>query len=550
MKQPLQRLPLGIQDFKRLRENDMLYVDKTAYIYHLISDVSSAFLARPRRFGKSLLCSTLQYLFEGKRELFKGLWLDRQTEQLGFKWDSQPVIHLDMSIGSVDTVPDFTAAVVFQLEKYAEQYGIINLTASNTPLLFHKLIVNLAEETGKRVVVLIDEYDAPIVKRINRPKRELEAFKTFLRDFYGVLKGSNANLDFLLLTGITKFTKLSVFSALNNLQDISFQTDYASLLGYSQTELETYFSPHIQSIAHNRQQSKDRVLNDIKHWYNGYRFAKAEAHVSVYNPFSTLNYFRNRELNNYWFESGSPKLLMDLVQQQNYDVRNLNLVQCDEDLFMGFEPEAMTVESLFYYTGYLTLTAVRKVYDSYEYDLGFPNHEVKRSFYLYFIRYALPRGDQYQRVQIIKALRKALETASISGFKTVVRQYFSLLPYSIQTAKGARLVMKEHYYQSLLYALFYLASVRVVAEEWTNVGRADLVCELPGLLYIFELKIDQTAAAGLTQIKGQRYYEKYRGLDSAWKIYIGGLNFNTQERNIDEVVWEEVWTPLSNIILI
>ena len=534
----LQKLSLGTQDFKRLREDKMLYVDKTEYIYHLITNTLAVFLPRPRRFGKSLLCSTLRYLFEGERDLFKGLWLDRETDNLNFKWTPHPVIHLDLSRAKLTSVDTIISNLYLQLEETREFYQIPDskVFKTNEVDYFQTLISALHRATGRRVVVLIDEYDAPIVKKITRPEAELEAVQELLRNFYGVLKGCDAHLKFLFLTGISKFTKVSVFSALNNLQDVSLNPRYAALLGYTQTELESYFKAHIQNLAEAQTMTYPATLQNLKVWYNGYRFTNAA--VQVYNPYSLLNCFANLEFDNYWFESGSPKLLLDLVRQQAYDVRRLNFIRQSASIFRGFEPKRMKLESLFYSTGYLTIKRVSE--EKHLYEFGFPNREVRRSFYWYFMQENFLESEDFNYDTALAELKIALESASASKLKSVLYQYFTQIPYPIQVGRKTGKPLKEYYYQSLLYVLFYLASVRVAAEDYTNLGRIDLVCQLPKSIYLFELKVDQTADVALAQIKTQKYYEKYRQLHPDKTLHLVGLNFNTKERNLDSVKIEKI----------
>ena len=367
----MKKLPIGIQTFEKLINDDHLYVDKTKLIYQLIQTATVYFLSRPRRFGKSLLLSTLEAIFKGKKELFKGLWIYDQP----FDWQEYPVIRIDFSKKHIGTCAELKEFIINELQDIAKHYNIA-LVREYYDDIFAELIKKLTE-TGK-VVVLVDEYDKPILGHITDIKTAKKIQET-LKGFYAVLKASDEYLKFVFLTGVSKFSKVGVFSGLNNLNDITMNENYAELLGYTQQELEHYFVEEISILKDKEGLSSAEILTKIQLWYNGYRFSQAP--TSVYNPFSTLLLFNNMSFKNYWFESGTPTFLLNLIKAQQYDIRNLSAFEADESVFTSYELDHLGVEALLYQTGYLTI----KKFFAYStedklYTLDYPNFEVEDSF--------------------------------------------------------------------------------------------------------------------------------------------------------------------------
>ncbi|MFZ4085676.1 MAG: AAA family ATPase, partial [Vampirovibrionia bacterium] len=374
MHSELKKLPIGIQSFQDIIEKGFLYVDKTKYINNLlVSGKGAYFLSRPRRFGKSLLVSTLEAIFKNKRHLFKGLWLDSSE----YVWEEFPVIKFDMSTVEKSTSERLYSGLRSAIIANAIKEGI-NLDENKGPsLLFQELIHALVKKYNQQVVILIDEYDDPIIKHINDPEMAGKN-REVLQDFYKIMKAEDANLRFVFLTGISKFAKTSIFSGLNNLLNISMSDKYAALLGYTQEELESYFPEYISELAESHSLNAEAILNEIKFWYNGYRFSKAEN--KVYNPFSCLLLFEKKEFMNYWFETGTPTYLIELIKKYNYDVQDFeNHIKLMQTSFEGYDIENLPLMPILYDAGYLTLKdfSVRNLMTAY--SLGYPNFEVKNS---------------------------------------------------------------------------------------------------------------------------------------------------------------------------
>ena len=368
-------LPISVQDFVRMITGNFVYVDKTRYIYEMVRIPQAYyFLARPRRFGKSLLVSTLRTLFEGRRDLFKGLWIDTSDWQ----WKPHPVVVVDFSQIKATNASLFEESLSSALDQIADQHALIlkqNLLANK----FVELTMELHKKYQEEVVVLVDEYDKPIITHLGQGEAGLQTAKeirTVLKEFFGVLKGADVagRLRMVFITGVSKFSKVSIFSELNNLQDLSMQAPYAGLLGYTREELEKCFSAWIAEFARDRQTTPDEILQLLRDWYNGHRFTKVD--LQVYNPFSIINALAEREFKNYWFETGTPSFLVNLIQEKDYPIPNLENLHVQDATFATYELENLQLEALLFQTGYLTIND----YDGMLYRLGYPNQEVKTAF--------------------------------------------------------------------------------------------------------------------------------------------------------------------------
>jgi hypothetical protein len=514
------KLPVGIQDFEKLRTENYVYVDKTQLLYQMITQGNMYFLSRPRRFGKSLLVSTLRAIFQGKRHLFKGLWID----QSDYTWEQHPVIWLDMSAVTNSSREVFQQSLSYHLDKIAEQYDVKFTTELAVAEKLNELITQLAKNNQK-VVVLIDEYDKPLIDQIHRPEIALEN-REILKHFYGIIKAQDANIRFVLLTGVSKFSKVSIFSGLNNLEDISLLNDYATLLGYTQEELTDYFSLEIDSLAQKKGLSRQVLLDKIKHWYNGYRFSKEE--ISVYNPFSTLLLFKQQEFSEYWFETATPTFLVKLIQEQQFDITDIEKLRIEKSDFSTYEIDELNVLALLYQTGYLTIKSYNP--DSEYYELGYPNREVEMAFLKSLLAYFSKVGKPVQSNFILDMV-EALEKLSFDDFFQLLKGFLASIPYDLHI-KG------EKYYQNIFYFVFNLVGLRLNAEVHTNRGRIDAVIEGKDNILIFELKVNKSAKEALEQIKTKGYADQYRPQQKA--IYLIGLNFNSEERNVSEYVVEQL----------
>ena len=524
----LQRLPVGIQDFRKIRGDGYLYLDKTEYIYNLIQSGEIYFLSRPRRFGKTLLVSTLECLFKCERELFQGLWIEDNWD-----WDkSWPVIRLDMSSILIKTAEEVSSKIINRIKGIAQMHGISQINETDHAEAFRSLIQLLSQKHNKKVVVLIDEYDSPIISNLNDIDKA-KAIREEIRDFYRVLKSEEASLRFIFLTGVSKFSRAGVFSALNNLNDISIDERFAIMLGITQPELEDYFSSYITKLSTKEGVSKEAILEKIRFWYNGFCFDGANGATeknTVYNPFSTLLLFDKNNFQNYWFESGSPKFLLDLLKQNEYNVPEIEYMRIDSDAFNSYEPDDLRIEALLFQTGYIT---IKDKESSDIYILSYPNYEVKRSFLRAVLDTleSINRGRSGTYIYDMKQDLKA-DPPEFEAFIEKFKAFFAKIPYDIHD----RIKEKEQYYQSIIYAVLAMLGLEVRGEVRVAKGRIDLMFELNQRAFIIECKLNASADDAIEQIKKQGYANAYRG--KTQKTYLIGISLDTQERNISDYKWE------------
>lgn len=511
-------LPIGIPTFRKIIEGDFLYVDKTEMIYELVNNPGGIyFLSRPRRFGKSLLISTLSELFRGNRELFRGLWIDSAA----YDWETYPVLHLDFNLYRIHSVAELETSVKYFLNQTATEHGLM-LTDTLYFIQFAELISGLAKKYGKQVVVLIDEYDKPLIDNLTNLE-ESKHIRDFLKGFYRVLKSMDAQLRFLLLTGISKFSKVGVFSDLNNLFDISMLDRYAALPGITQAEVEHYFAERIETFAAKKSLPHAELLEQIRYWYNGFAFSKAT--LGTYNPFSLLQLFETESFSNYWFESGTPTFLVNLIATGKYTVQELTQLKVEEIAFSTYELENLAIVPLLFQTGYLTI----KGYDESRrvYTLGHPNFEVENAFQVYLLG-AFSQIEPSLSTSYLWQLIDALHEANLTTFFEVLQIFFAQIPYTIQ-------LPREKYYQSIFFLLFKLIGLRAAAEVTTNQGRIDAVVELDNTIYLFEFKLNGSAESALAQIKATHYYQQYQGRNKP--LHLVGVNFSTRKRGLSN--WKE-----------
>ncbi|MCP4398550.1 MAG: ATP-binding protein [bacterium] len=521
MKQIDKKLPVDIQSFETMQTENYLYVDKTRYIHRMVTEGKFYFLSRPRRFGKSLLVSTLQCLFQGKKELFKGLWI---AEQAPWAWQKHPVITIDFN--------EIPGATPEQLQHYLSQQLIdigeraaFDSKADLPEILFKKLILHLHEQTGKSVVVLIDEYDKRIIDHLGKGPQRLEIARgnrDVLKSFFGILKGQSisSKLRLVFLTGVSRFSKVSLFSDLNNLQDISMSERYVEMLGYTQEELESCFEEHIARLAHKFGWSRSQVIDALARKYNGYRFSHSP--VLVYNPFSILNAFHNQELGDYWFESATPTFLVDYLRHKQYNLPKIESLEVSRTIFSNFDIERLHPEALLFQTGYLTIKEVRNGI----YTLDYPNQEVKSAF-TEALLFSLAEEGSPEVSSLVLQLPGYLNEEDFEAFFETMRAIFASIPYDIESKRD------EAYFHTIFY-LMMSASGLVDAQSsvLTSKGRIDLAVIFPEKIYIIEFKCNQNAETALRQIRDKHYAEKYRR--SGKQIILMGINFNQQQRNLEE----------------
>jgi hypothetical protein len=492
----MQKLPIGVQNFIELVEKDCIYVDKTIYIYQLLqSGASSFFLSRPRRFGKSLLLSTMKAIFEGKQQLFEGLYIHDKIN-----WQEQhPVLHLDMSGLETRSAEKFEGSVSFMLNSMAERDGIA-LTASLPGDRLFELIEKLYVKTGSRVVVLIDEYDKPIQDVLHKPELATE-IREILRNFYTILKKQAEQLHFVFLTGVSKISQVSVFSGLNNLKDLTLDERFAGICGYTQAEMENIFKERIGQLAAKYSLSREQALEKIKYWYNGYSW---DGETFVYNPYSTLLLFDSGEFDPHWFRTGTPSFLLELMERRkDFSPVLEETIVVDRTFSDSQTLERMDTVPLFFQTGYLTIK--KRVGDKYQ--LKIPNNEVKISLSNFLLSRLTDRAE-YEVKNLVEGFRKGLEQEDLESAVKDLRLLFAHITYD------SHLPYEAHYH-ALLQLTLLLMGIPGRSEVHTDKGRTDMVIQLPGLTYIVELKYTQTPELleaaldeGMGQIKRKRYYER------------------------------------------
>ena len=511
----MQSITTSVSSFENLIRGGFVYVDKTAQVLELLKPAfAQYFLARPRRFGKSLLVSTLQAIFEGKRELFKGLAIES-------RWDWSrvwPVIRLDL--GSIDakTPEEFRLSVRSLLDSEASRLGVSALTDVLPADAFRQLIERVAAtaQDGK-CVVLVDEYDKPLLRHLARPEAAL--MRDELKPFFGVVKYTEALQRFALLTGVSKFSKVSIFSDLNNLTDLTLSPVAATLLGYTHEELRTNFMGRISALAQQFAIDEEAAFARLARWYDGYRFHhEAEP---VFNPVSVGRCLADLEFANYWFETGTPTFLLDLLKERPISLDNLEM---EASAFSTYEPAAPDVLPLLQQTGYLTIKGARDEGETRIYRLGFPNLEVGKSFSnsLASAYSSLPESESAEILaQMVTALRKE----DVDGLLDALSLFFAHIPANI-------MLKNEKYYQSLFYAVFTLLGARIQAECWTNRGRIDAVVSTDAADFIFEFKLDDTAEVALRQIHERGYAERFSHPNR--RVHLIGVAFDSAARNLSD----------------
>ena len=512
--------PIGIQNFEDLRRNNAIYVDKTHHIHRLISTGKYYFLSRPRRFGKSLLISTIEAYFKGKKELFKGLAI----ENLEKDWTEYPVLHVDLNNGKYSEPKDLDVVLHQHLSNWEELYGITAKYDDYSARL-NDIIDGISRQTGKQVVILVDEYDKPIVNNIGN-EALVDYYRKTLQGFYGVLKAKDGQIRFGFLTGVSKIGKLSVFSGLNNLTDISMETEYSGICGISESEIHEYFEKSVAELAAANQLSFDGCYKKLKDMYDGYHFS--EDAEGMYNPFSILSTFRSKKFKEYWFETGTPTMLVNVMKQTSFDVTTLSdQVEVAVEDLSGMQDIINRPIPLFFQTGYLTIKDYDKEFNIY--TLGFPNDEVKNGFLKFIFSYYIPVNPAEGNTTTSK-LAKALRAGEPERFMTILESLFANTTYQIQGDS-------EKNFQYAMYIIMELLGEYVQAERSTSNGRIDLLLQTKDYIYVVELKIDNTADAALQQIEEKGYAKPFVNDDR--KLFKIGVSFSTANRRIEEWKVEE-----------
>lgn len=508
------KYPIGIQNFEKIREDGFVYVDKTAFIYRLVNEGSYYFLSRPRRFGKSLLISTLEAYFQGKKELFDGLAISKMEKD----WHSYPILHLDLNSREYKAESSLEAELNRHLEQWEKLYGD-EFWERATEERFLQVIDKAYEKTGKQVVILVDEYDKPMLQAIGN-KALQDAYRSKLKAFYSVLKTQDAKIRFAFMTGVTKFGKVSVFSDLNNLTDLSFDEDYTSLCGITEEELHEYFDDSIKQLADKNKMDVAQAYERLKEDYDGYHFAYDTP--GIYNPFSILNTLKKGRYGDYWFETGTPSFLVYQLQKTGYRLDDMTEENLSADTLNSIDIMDENPLPLLFQSGYLTI----KNYDTRfkTYTLGFPNREVKEGFVKYLVPFFTPKSDNKSAFSIDKFV-KEVDAGKAEDFMRRLDAFFANGDYALMGDK-------ELYFHNAVYVFFTLMGFYVDVERHTTDGRMDILMQTSDYIYILELKIDQTADTALRQIEEKGYANPFAS--DKRKLFKIGINFSTEKRRIDD----------------
>ena len=509
----MMRYPIGIQDFEKIRKGGYVYVDKTEQIYKMAETGGYCFLSRPRRFGKSLLVSTMEAFFSGRKELFDGLAI----AELEKDWVQYPIFRLDLSGKAYDKEDILMSVLDDALMKWEEEYGVVN--RSNVPgLRFGNVIQAACTQTGRPVVILIDEYDKPIIDNLLN-EEAADTFRKQLQGFYSVMKEKDAYIKFGFLTGVTKMAKLSVFSGLNNLKDISMDIRYADICGISEVDLKKYFGESVKELAKANDLSGQECYERLAQMYDGYHFC--ENAPGMYNPFSLLNAFDSLKFNDYWFETGTPSFLVQVMKDTDYDVTRLSDEEIDAPSLMDVDTVYHNPIPLLYQSGYLTIKGYDKEFGSYH--LGFPNREVKHGFLNYLVRYYTPSRTASGMMLVSKMLRD-IRSGNAEGFMQRLEALFAKTSYQIQGDS-------EKDFQYAMYIILELMGEYVEVEKATSNGRIDVLIQTNQYVYIIELKRDQNPDDALDQIDQKGYDWPFQA--DGRKVFKIGANFSTQNRRLE-----------------
>ncbi|WP_230655855.1 ATP-binding protein [Psychrobacter sp. I-STPA10] len=518
------KLPIGIQTFADIRNENFYYVDKTKHILELV-EYRYIFLSRPRRFGKSLTLDTIAELFAGNKELFTDLYAENNWD-----WDTTyPVIRLGFAEGIMWDKQKFETNLQNQLANNAKKLGITLNKPEQIANSFQQLIENAYDKYQQKVVILIDEYDKPILDNLTKPETAL-IMRDGLRDLYSVIKGQDAHIRFAMLTGVSKFSKVNLFSGLNNLHDITIHQKFSALCGYTQQELETVFSPELENV-------NDEEMARIKVWYNGYNWTGE----SVYNPFDILLYLDEKVFRPYWFETGTPTFLVDKMMEEGISSYEPTQQLADDQLLSSFDVGDISPIALMFQTGYLTIKATKILVDSPYYQLNYPNKEIRQSLNQTLLMRYLPNNNyKSQQVRLVPLLI----ANDFDGIHELLNAFFSSIPHDWHRNNNiahCSFIKSEGYWASVFYAYFASLGLQVVVEDSTNRGRMDMTVDFNECIYIFEFKVIEQSKkpnSALEQIKDKGYADKYRMQGKA--IYLIGVEFSESSREVADFMVEEV----------
>ena len=512
----MQKLPISKSVFKQIRTEDCCYVDKTFFIKQLLDDHSKYwFLSRPRRFGKSLFLDTLRAAFAGEKDLFRGLFLETN-------WDwsvKYPVVQISFGRGTVTSVEMLNKEIYFSLTNTADFYRI-ELTADSIPERFEELLQKLNEKFNLGVVVLVDEYDKPLLD--NLIKDVAEDMREGLSSFYSVLKDSDRYIKFVFLTGVSKFSKTSIFSKLNNLIDISLKPKYADICGYTQEDLEIVFADYLYDVD----------LEKVKEWYDGYNFLGKD----VYNPYDVLLFLSDKKYQCYWFETGTPSFLLDLIKKRRFFLPDLNNIELSDSQMGEFDIHNIELEVLLYQTGYLTIKDFNEIASRTFYSLGIPNKEVSIGLNDYLLRMFFANGTAATATsKLSQTIYKALNSNQPELLEKAFISFFAGIPYEWYVKNN--IAKYEGYYCSVFYSFFAALGLTIIPEDVTNKGRIDFTIVMEKGIFIFEIKMKSNPKNAIEQIKEKKYHEKY--LKDAKEIFLVGIEFDEDDKNLSKFETEK-----------
>lgn len=507
------KYPIGIQNFESLINEDYLYLDKTALIYQMASEGRYYFLSRPRRFGKSILLSTFKAYFEGKQHLFEGLAINK----LESKWEKYPILYVDFNAREYKDEDSLTAELNRHLESWEKEYGDEFKDRAAEERFLH-VIENAYEKAGKPVVILIDEYDKPLLQTINRPELQ-EAYRSKLKAFYSVMKTMDGKIKFAFITGVTKFSKVSVFSDLNNLDDISMWDKFSTLCGITDEEIHNKLDSEVGLMAEQQQCSKEECYAKLKSYYDGYHFAPNAP--GVYNPFSLLTALKRKTFGSYWFDTGTPNFLVEVMKANNYQLENLNKEVAQPELLGSLDSIKQTPIPLLFQSGYMTIKSYDSVFGIYH--LGLPNQEVSEAFTKYMLPCYTPVPKGHEAFFVINFVNE-IQNGQPEAFMKRLDSLFADGNYQI-------VGNEEKYFHNAVYIIFKMLGFYVDVEYATADGRIDLLMKTKDYIYILEFKINDSAEAALKQIEEKQYAKPF--LSDPRKLYQIGVNFSTVTRRID-----------------
>ncbi|KKQ33045.1 MAG: AAA-ATPase-like protein [candidate division TM6 bacterium GW2011_GWF2_37_49] len=514
----LLKLPIDISTFRKMRKSGYLYVDKTKYAYDLITGGNRYFLSRPRRFGKSLFVSTLREILHGNKELFEGLWIHNSD----YNWEKYGVIEFDLSSLGIDSTETFKTGLCHALGEVVQDYSLeVEISTTNPELALRDVVKELYNRFG-RVAILVDEYDNPILQ-VLKDANQAEEIRNATRRFFAAIKGMDAFIDFVFITGVSAFARAGLFSGINNLLDITLDNAYSNICGYTNEEVDSYFSDYIKEWCNLENISYDDLRLQIKTWYNGYTFGSNL--FSVYNPFSFMNALRARSFKNFWFQSGTPNFLVEELKKEyrkeEYRIIDPEKFETTEESLGIFEVRATPLPSLMFQTGYLTIKNFDKGKKLYR--LGYPNYEVKTALQTHLLG-IFTQLDFISAERISLQLRAALIAGNIDEVITLIKQLFTNVPYQLH-------MKEEKFYHALLQVTFGAAGIKSQSEYSMSHGRIDLLLELPNVLYVIEIKLNSSVDVALDQVDQRHYYESL--LVYGKPITLLGLSFKREPKNFD-----------------